>query len=178
MRSSCISTAEIASAYVFLQRIPNNFVLFEMASACGEMDLSILTKTDIKLGLSLDEYVIVPNNRARSADVWMNKHCGLVAVKSRDETNAEPQVIPGFAACFKCKEVFSFEIGGSHSQLSRHAGKCSPREPLPKIKNIGLMDKFVSRKLPSKLEKKLLEACAAFVSVDMQSFKAVEGSGL
>jgi hypothetical protein len=32
-----------------------------MAAAGGEIDLSNLTKTDIKLGLSMHNYVIIPN---------------------------------------------------------------------------------------------------------------------
>jgi hypothetical protein len=40
--------------------------------------------------------------------------------------DAERLLIPGYAACFKCEEVFSYVVGGSHSQLSQHANKCLP----------------------------------------------------
>jgi hypothetical protein len=150
-----------------------------MSAESGETNLSNLTKTNIKLGLSAHKYVVIPNVRAKTADIWVKNLCGLIALKPQvDEMDAEPQLIPGYAACFKCEEVFSYVPGASHSQLTRHVSKCFSTADLSKSKNIGLMDKFVSRKLSSKLEKSLLEACATFVSVDMQSFKSLEGQGL
>jgi hypothetical protein len=132
------------------------------------------SKKQVELKLAAGTYKIIQNTFGK-AEYFQQSKIGLVA----KPIDGDLTVMKGFAACFKCKTVLTWDTSATgNSHLGRHAIDCYPPQSKSQQSiSESLLTRYVARSLSKKQTDRLLEVCCAFVSIDLQPFKAVEGKG-
>lgn len=130
-------------------------------------------KKQLELKIAAGTLVIV-KNEAGKAECFTQSKIGLLA-----EFNNQSKIEKGYVACFHCKTVFTYNPVSGCNHLTRHTMKCntSGQATSTSTESGSQLTRYLSTALSKKQVDRLLEACSAFVAIDLQAFKFVEGQG-
>lgn len=161
------TSGELSAASVTSSRAPSG----SQVSASSVSDRPQKRMIQARIDATELQYVNYSTPKGKKAsDVWES----FYAIKA---TQGE-EIIPGWAACKKCRTLFDMDKGGLRS-LRRHVKEDRCKADVASL-NQPLMDQHARtslRTIPTSTKRQLVKHCVGVSALDLKPFTFVEGDG-